>query len=144
MPLAVYGDGLQRRDWLYVADHCAAIRAVLERGNVGETYNIDGISEKSNIEVVHTLCDILDVERPRADGRSCRGQIEFVGDRPGHDRRYSIDAAKIGSELGWKPAETFETGTRKTVRWYLDNTKWVERVMSGTYRDWLQKNYSNR
>ena len=144
MPLPVYGDGQQRRDWLYVADHCTAVRAVLERGRIGETYNIGGSSEKANIEVVHTLCNILDVERPRADGRSYREQIEFVGDRPGHDRRYAIDAAKIGSELGWAPSETFETGIRKTVRWYLDNAKWVERVMSGAYRDWLQKNYSNR
>ncbi len=144
MPLPVYGDGQQRRDWLYVADHCTAIRAVLERGRIGETYNIGGSSEKTNIEVVHTLCNILDVERPRGDGRSYREQIEFVADRPGHDRRYAIDAAKIASELGWAPSETFETGIRKTVRWYLDNAKWVERVMSGAYRDWLQKNYSNR
>jgi dTDP-glucose 4,6-dehydratase len=144
MRLPVYGDGQQRRDWLFVADHCTAIRAVLERGRLGETYNIGGGSEKANIEVVHTLCDILDAEKPRADGRSYREQIEFVGDRPGHDRRYAIDATKIGSELGWAPSETFETGIRKTVRWYLDNAKWVERVMSGAYRDWLQKNYSNR
>ncbi|HEY1475411.1 MAG TPA: dTDP-glucose 4,6-dehydratase [Pseudolabrys sp.] len=144
MRLPVYGDGQQRRDWLFVADHCTAIRAVIERGRLGETYNIGGGSEKANIEVVHTLCNILDAERPRADGRSYREQIEFVGDRPGHDRRYAIDATKIGSELGWTQSETFETGIRKTVRWYLDNAKWVERVMSGAYRDWLQKNYSNR
>jgi dTDP-glucose 4,6-dehydratase len=144
MPLPVYGDGQQRRDWLYVTDHCTAIRAVLQRGRIGETYNIGGSSEKTNIEVVHTLCNILDVERPRGDGRSYREQIEFVADRPGHDRRYAIDAAKIASELGWAPSETFETGIRKTVRWYLENAKWVERVMSGAYRDWLQKNYSNR
>ena len=144
MPLPVYGDGQQHRDWLYVADHCTAIRAVLERGRIGETYNIGGSCEKANIEVVHNLCNILDVEKPRADGRSYREQIEFVADRPGHDRRYAIDAAKIASEVGWAPSETFETGLRKTVRWYLDNAKWVERVMSGAYRDWLQKNYSNR
>ena len=144
LPLPVYGDGQQRRDWLYVADHCTAIRTVLERGRIGETYNIGGSSEKANIEVVHTLCDILDAERPRADGRSYREQIEFVGDRPGHDRRYAIDAAKIASELGWTASETFETGIRKTVRWYLGNAAWVERVLSGAYRDWLQRNYSNR
>ena len=144
LPLPVYGDGQQRRDWLYVADHCTAIRAVLERGRIGETYNIGGGSEKANIEIVQILCDILDAEKPRADGCSYREQIEFVGDRPGHDRRYAIDAGKIASELGWAPSETFETGIRKTVRWYLDNAKWVERVMSGAYRDWLQKNYTNR
>ncbi len=144
LQLPVYGDGRQRRDWLYVADHCTAIRAVLERGCIGETYNIGGNSEKANIEVVQTLCDILDAELPRADGRSYREQIEFVSDRPGHDRRYAIDAGKIASELGWRPSETFETGIRKTVHWYLDNAQWVERVLSGAYRDWLQKNYSNR
>lgn len=144
LALPVYGDGQQRRDWLYVVDHCTAIRAVLEQGRIGETFNIGGSSEKANIEIVHTLCDILDVERPRADGRSYREQIEFVGDRPGHDRRYAIDAGKIGRELGWTPSETFETGIRKTVRWYLDNAKWVERFLSGSYRDWVQKNYSNR
>lgn len=144
LPLPVYGDGQQRRDWLYVADHCSAIRAVLERGRIGETYNIGGASEKANIEIVHALCDILDADRPRQDGRSYRQQIEFIGDRPGHDRRYAMDAAKIASELGWTPSETFETGIRKTVGWYLDNPGWVERVMSGAYRDWLQKNYSNR
>lgn len=144
LPLPVYGDGLQRRDWLYVADHCAAIRTVLERGRVGETYNIGGGSEKANIEIVCTLCDILDAEKPRAGGGSYREQIAFVGDRPGHDRRYAMDASKIASELGWTPAETFETGIRKTVRWYLDNAEWVERFLSGSYRDWVQKNYSNR
>jgi len=143
-PLPLYGDGRQRRDWLHVTDHCAAIRAVLQRGRVGETYNIGGRSEKANIDVVHALCDILDVERPRADGCSYRQQIEFVGDRPGHDRRYSIDAAKIERDLGWKPAESFETGLAKTVRWYLDNAKWVERVVNGSYREWVQKNYTNR
>ena len=144
LPLPVYGDGQQRRDWLYVADHCSAIRAVLERGRIGETYNIGGASEKANIEIVHRLCDILDADSPRQDGRSYRQQIEFIGDRPGHDRRYAMDAAKIASELGWTPSETFGTGIRKTVRWYLDNPGWVGRVMSGAYRDWLQKNYSNR
>lgn len=144
LPLPIYGDGRQRRDWLYVVDHCSAIRAVLERGRIGETYNIGGRSEKANIEIVHTLCDILDAERPRGDGRSYRQQIEFITDRPGHDRRYAMDTAKIVSELGWTPSETFETGIRKTVRWYLDNATWVERVMSGAYREWLQKNYSNR
>jgi len=143
-PLPLYGDGQQRRDWLYVTDHCAAIRAVLECGCIGETYNIGGRTEKANVDVVHALCDILELEEPRADGRSYRQQIEFVGDRPGHDRRYAMDAGKIERDLGWKPAETFETGLRKTVRWYLDNTKWVERVVSGSYRDWVQKNYSNR
>jgi dTDP-glucose 4,6-dehydratase len=143
-PLPLYGDGQQRRDWLYVTDHCAAIRAVLDRGRIGETYNIGGRTEKTNVDVVHTLCDILDAEKPRTGGGSYRQQIEFVGDRPGHDRRYAMDAGKIERELGWKPAETFETGLRKTVRWYLDNTEWVERVVSGSYRDWVQKNYSNR
>jgi dTDP-glucose 4,6-dehydratase len=142
--LPVYGDGQHRRDWLYVTDHCAAIRVVLDRGRIGETYNIGGQGEKANLDVVHAICDILDTERPRADGRSYRGQIEFVADRPGHDRRYAIEASKIERELGWKPVETFESGIRKTVRWYLDNSGWTERVASSSYRDWLQKNYSNR
>lgn len=142
--LPVYGDGQQRRDWLYVSDHCAAIRAVLDRGRVGQTYNIGGRSEKANLEVVHTVCDILNAEKPRKDGHSYREQITFVGDRPGHDRRYAMNATKVERELGWMPAETFETGIRKTVRWYLDNQKWVERVASGSYRDWLEKNYSER
>ena len=143
-PLPLYGDGQQRRDWLYVSDHCTAIRFALERGRIGETYNIGGRTEKANVDVVHSICDILDAEKPRADGRSYRQKIEFVGDRPGHDRRYAMDAEKIERDLGWKPAETFETGLRKTVRWYLDNPNWVERVVSGSYRDWVQKNYSNR
>ena len=143
-PLPLYGDGRQRRDWLYVSDHCAAIRVILERGRVGETYNIGGRNEQANVDVVHALCDILDAERPCVGGRSYRQQIAFVGDRPGHDRRYAMDASKLEAELGWKPAETFETGLRKTVRWYLDNAKWVERVASGSYRDWMQQNYSNR
>ena len=144
LPLPVYGDGQQRRDWLYVIDHCAAIRAVLARGRIGETYNIGGRSEKTNLEVVETLCGILDAERPLPDGGSYRRQIEFVADRPGHDRRYAMDAAKIERELGWAPEESFATGIAKTVRWYLDHAQWVERFVSGSYRDWLQKNYSNR
>ena len=143
-PLPVYGDGMQIRDWLHVEDHCEAIRYVLAKGRLGETYNIGGNSEKANIDVVHTLCDILDNERPRADGKSYKTQIAFVKDRPGHDRRYAIDAAKMTGELGWTPKETFETGLLKTVRWYLANSTWTERVISGAYRDWIQKNYSAR
>ena len=141
-PLPIYGDGQQVRDWLYVGDHCAAIRRVLEGGRPGETYNIGGWNEKANIDVVHTLCDILDQEQPRADGRSYREQITFVKDRPGHDRRYAIDATRLERELGWKPAETFETGIRKTVRWYLDNQAWVNNVTSGAYREWVGKQYA--
>jgi dTDP-glucose 4,6-dehydratase len=144
LALPVYGDGQQRRDWLYVIDHCAAICAVLERGRIGDTYNIGGNGEKANLEVVHDLCDILDAEQPRRGGGSYRRQIEFVADRPGHDRRYAMDTTKITSELGWKPVETFNTGLRKTVRWYLDNDEWIERFVSGAYRDWLKKNYANR
>jgi dTDP-glucose 4,6-dehydratase len=143
-PLPVYGDGMQVRDWLYVKDHCSAIRRVLEAGKIGETYNIGGWNEKPNIEIVHTVCDLLDELRPRADGRSYREQITFVADRPGHDRRYAIDASKIERELGWKPAETFETGIRKTVCWYLDNQGWVANVQSGAYREWVEKNYAGR
>lgn len=139
--LPIYGDGRQVRDWLYVKDHCSAIRRVLEAGRVGETYNIGGWNEKANIEVVHTLCDILDQEQPRADGVSYRQQISFVTDRPGHDRRYAIDAGKLERELGWLPAETFESGIRKTVRWYLDNQAWVDHITSGAYRDWVSKQY---
>ena len=135
-PLPLYGDGQQRRDWLYVADHCAAIRRVLEAGRPGEVYNVGGRSEKANLEVVTALCDMLDAMRPRADGRSYREQIAFVADRPGHDRRYAIDAGKLERELGWKPRETFESGIRKTVRWYLDNEAWVRHVTTGAYRDW--------
>jgi dTDP-glucose 4,6-dehydratase len=140
-PLPIYGDGQQIRDWLYVKDHCSAIRRVLEAGRVGETYNVGGWNEKPNLEVVHTLCAILDELSPRADGQPYREQITYVTDRPGHDRRYAIDAGKIERELGWKPAETFETGIRKTVRWYLDNQAWVANVTSGAYREWVGKQY---
>lgn len=139
--LPIYGDGQQIRDWLYVKDHCQAICRVLESGRLGETYNIGGWNEKANLDVVYTLCDILDQEQPRADGISYREQITFVKDRPGHDRRYAIDATKLERELGWKPAETFETGIRKTVRWYLDNQEWVNNITSGNYRDWVSKQY---
>ncbi|AYH45331.1 dTDP-glucose 4,6-dehydratase [Azoarcus sp. DN11] len=139
--LPIYGDGRQIRDWLYVKDHCGAIREVLAHGRVGETYNVGGWNEKPNIEVVQTLCDILDRLRPRADGVSYRTQITFVKDRPGHDRRYAIDASKLERELGWRPAETFETGIEKTVRWYLENSDWVAGVTSGAYRDWVSKQY---
>jgi len=142
--LPVYGDGQQIRDWLYVKDHCSAIRCVLGAGRVGEVYNVGGWNEKPNIEIVHTICALLDETRPRADGKSYREQIITVTDRPGHDRRYAIDASKIERELGWKPAETFETGIRKTVAWYLDNQPWVANVQSGTYRAWVEKNYSER
>lgn len=140
-PLPIYGDGRQRRDWLYVGDHCSAIRRVLEAGQVGEVYNVGGWNEKANLEVVMTLCDMLDTLSPRPDGRPYRDQIAFVADRPGHDRRYAIDAGKLERELGWKPAETFESGIRKTVRWYLDNQDWVRRVTSGAYRDWVGRHY---
>lgn len=139
--LPVYGDGMQIRDWLYVKDHCSAIRRVLEAGRVGETYNVGGWNEKPNIEIVKTICNLLDEMRPRADGQSYSLQITYVQDRPGHDRRYAIDASKIHQELGWKPAETFESGIRKTVQWYLDNADWVANVQSGSYRDWIQKQY---
>ncbi|MEO6308287.1 MAG: dTDP-glucose 4,6-dehydratase [Nitrospiraceae bacterium] len=143
-PLPVYGDGQQIRDWLYVKDHCSAIRRVLEAGRVGEVYNIGGCNEKPNIEIVHTVCALLDELRPRTDGRPYSEQIAYVTDRPGHDRRYAIDAGKIEHELGWKPAETFETGIRKTVQWYLDNHSWVSNVQSGAYRTWVEKNYQER
>lgn len=140
-PLPLYGDGLQVRDWLYVADHCSAIRCVLDAGRLGETYNVGGCNEKSNLEVVHAVCAILDELQPRSDGASYSRQIAFVKDRPGHDRRYAIDAGKLESELGWKPLETFETGIRKTVRWYLGHQEWVRNVTSGAYREWLAKQY---
>ena len=140
--LPIYGDGQQVRDWLYVVDHCKGIETVLEKGAIGETYNIGGWNEKANLEVVHTLCDLLDELKPREDGKSYREQITFVKDRTGHDQRYAIDATKISKELGWKPEETFETGIRKTVQWYLDNQDWVANVQSGDYKMWLNKNYS--
>ena len=140
--LPVYGDGMQIRDWLYVKDHCSAIRRVLEAGRLGETYNVGGWNEKPNIDIVNTVCVLLDELRPRADGQSYRSQITYVKDRPGHDRRYAIDARKIERELGWKPAETFETGIRKTVQWYLDNPEWVAGVQTGAYRDWVQTQYA--
>jgi dTDP-glucose 4,6-dehydratase len=141
-PLPVYGDGMQVRDWLYVKDHCSAIRRVLEGGRLGETYNVGGWNEKPNIEIVKTVCALLDDLRPRADGQSYATQISYVKDRPGHDRRYAIDARKLEKELGWKPAETFETGIRKTVAWYLENAEWVAHVQSGAYRDWVTKQYT--
>ncbi len=141
-PLPVYGDGMQVRDWLYVKDHCSAIRRVLEGGQLGETYNVGGWNEKPNIEIVKTVCALLDELRPRADGTSYAQQITYVKDRPGHDRRYAIDARKLEKELGWKPAETFETGIRKTVAWYLENTEWVAHVQSGAYREWVSKQYT--
>ena len=140
-PLPVYGDGQQIRDWLYVKDHCSAIRRVLADGRVGETYNVGGWNEKPNLEIVHTVCALLDELQPRADGVSYREQIVYVTDRPGHDRRYAIDAHKLERELGWKPAETFETGIRKTVLWYLENQPWVANVLSGGYREWVAKQY---
>ncbi|KXS31582.1 MAG: dTDP-glucose 4,6-dehydratase [Candidatus Gallionella acididurans] len=143
-PLPVYGDGQQVRDWLYVRDHCSAIRSVLAKGRLGEVYNVGGWNEKANLDIVHTICTLLDELRPRADGKSYREQIAFVTDRPGHDRRYAIDARKIERELGWKPAETFDTGIRKTVQWYLDNQGWVSHVQSGDYRNWVEKNYAGR
>jgi dTDP-glucose 4,6-dehydratase len=141
-PLPVYGDGRQVRDWLYVGDHCAAIRRALESGRPGETYNIGGDSERRNLEVVHALCDTLQEARPRAGGY--RDLVTFVADRPGHDRRYAIDARKIRSELGWAPRETFATGLAKTVRWYLDHADWVAQVRSGEYRQWVEMNYASR
>ncbi|WP_159628307.1 dTDP-glucose 4,6-dehydratase [Massilia puerhi] len=142
-PIPVYGDGQQIRDWLFVSDHCAAIRTVLARGRLGETYNIGGWNERTNLDVVQVLCDMLDLLVPRATG-SYREQIVFVQDRPGHDRRYAIDARKLERELGWKPAETFETGIARTVRWYLDHQAWVAQVQSGDYLTWIEENYANR
>ncbi len=140
-PLPVYGDGQQVRDWLYVSDHCNAIRRVLQAGQPGETYNVGGWNEKPNLDIVHTVCALLDELKPRADGKPYKDQITYVTDRPGHDRRYAIDARKIEQQLGWKPAETFETGIRKTVQWYLDNPAWVANVQSGGYRDWIAQQY---
>ena len=141
-PLPIYGDGQQVRDWLYVGDHCSAICQVLANGKLGETYNIGGWNEKTNIDVVKTICSILDELKPQSDGKKYADQIIFVKDRLGHDRRYAIDASKLERELGWRPAETFDTGIRKTVQWYLDNPAWVDSVVSGSYRDWVQKQYS--
>ncbi|MDQ7990885.1 MAG: dTDP-glucose 4,6-dehydratase [Candidatus Dactylopiibacterium sp.] len=143
-PLPIYGDGQQIRDWLYVTDHCSAIRAILADGKVGEVYNVGGWNEMPNIEIVHTLIRLLDELSPRADGASYAEQIAYVADRPGHDRRYAIDARKIERELGWRPAETFQTGIRKTVEWYLANQAWVRDVQSGAYREWLDRNYAHR
>jgi dTDP-glucose 4,6-dehydratase len=141
-PLPIYGDGKQVRDWLYVEDHCRAIILVLQAGKLGETYNIGGWNEKTNLDVVKTICAILDELRPRPDGKSYAELITFVRDRPGHDRRYAIDARKIESQLGWRPQESFETGIRKTIKWYLANQVWVDGVTSGSYRQWLEKHYS--
>jgi dTDP-glucose 4,6-dehydratase len=140
--LPIYGDGMQVRDWLYVIDHCTAIEAALDRGVLGETYNVGGCNEQPNLVVVRTLCDILDQLRPRSDGAKYAEQMTFVADRPGHDRRYAIDASKIMRELGWKPAETFATGIRKTVEWYVNNSAWVSNVTSGAYREWVGKQYN--
>ena len=140
-PLPVYGDGMQVRDWLYVKDHCSAIRRVLEAGRLGEVYNVGGWNEKPNIEIVHTVCALLDELLPKSDGTPYSTQITPVKDRPGHDRRYAIDASKLERELGWKPAETFDTGIRKTVQWYLDHADWVAQVQSGAYREWVAKQY---
>jgi dTDP-glucose 4,6-dehydratase len=141
-PLPIYGDGMQVRDWLYVSDHCSAIRAVLAQGRPGEVYNVGGWNEKPNRDIVHTICALLDELRPSAQGPYTR-LITHVTDRPGHDRRYAIDARKIERELGWRPSETFETGIRKTVQWYLDHADWVANVQSGGYRDWVQKQYGS-
>ena len=145
-PLPIYGDGQQIRDWLYVKDHCSAIRRVLEAGKLGETYNVGGWNEKPNLDVVHTICSILDQLRPKASGtgpeNKYASQITYVKDRPGHDRRYAIDASKLERELGWKPSETFETGIQKTVQWYLDNQEWTDGVLSGSYRDWVKRQYN--
>jgi dTDP-glucose 4,6-dehydratase len=143
-PLPVYGDGANVRDWLFVEDHCSAIRTVLEQGRVGETYNIGGNSERKNLDVVTTICDLVDEMRPDPSIRSRRRLITFVKDRPGHDRRYAIDAGKIARELGWSPAEQFETGLRRTVRWYLDHLDWVDNVRTGAYLHWIEQNYAER
>jgi dTDP-glucose 4,6-dehydratase len=143
-PLPVYGDGKNVRDWLFVEDHCSAIRTVLESGRIGETYNVGGNSEWKNIDVVNAICDLVDEMSPTSSAASRRDLISFVNDRPGHDRRYAINADKLFRELGWKPAEQFETGLRKTVRWYLENTAWVDGVRTGAYREWIAKNYADR
>jgi dTDP-glucose 4,6-dehydratase len=143
-PLPVYGDGANVRDWLFVEDHCTAIRTVLEKGRVGETYNIGGNSERKNLDVVNTICDLVDEMSPNQLLKPRRNLITFVKDRPGHDRRYAIDASKIERELGWRPSERFESGLRKTVRWYLDNPEWIESVRTGAYLDWIRQNYAVR
>ncbi|MEX8519811.1 MAG: dTDP-glucose 4,6-dehydratase [Leptothrix sp. (in: b-proteobacteria)] len=143
-PLPVYGDGLNIRDWLYVRDHCEAIQQVLAKGRVGETYNVGGKNEIKNIDVVLVICRKLDELRPKMDGSKYESQITYVTDRPGHDRRYAIDPTKIEREIGWQPAETFESGIDQTVRWYLDNTAWIDAVRTGAYRDWVSQNYSDR
>jgi dTDP-glucose 4,6-dehydratase len=146
-PLPVYGDGLNVRDWLYVGDHCSAIATVLDKGRAGETYNVGGLNEMANIEVVQAICDILDELRPdelRREKRSRRELITYVKDRPGHDRRYAIDCNKLTTELGWKPQESFSSGIRKTIAWYLANIPWVEAITSGTYREWIERNYAGR
>jgi len=141
-PLPIYGDGQQIRDWLYVKDHGSAIRKILNEGQIGGTYNVGGWNEKTNLEVVKTLCGILDELKPKADGSTYENQITYVKDRPGHDRRYAIDASKLERDLGWKPKETFETGLRKTVLWYLEHETWMNHVVSGEYQAWVQKQYS--
>jgi len=143
-PLPVYGDGSNVRDWLFVEDHCSAIRAVLEQGRVGETYNVGGNSERKNIEVVTAICDLVDELRPDAALQPRRKLLTYVTDRPGHDRRYAINAEKIKSELGWQPDEKFEGGLRKTVAWYLDHADWIENVRTGVYLEWIEKNYQER
>jgi dTDP-glucose 4,6-dehydratase len=140
-PLPIYGDGKQMRDWLYVGDHCTAIERVLEQGKPGQTYNIGGWNEKTNLEVVHAVCAVLDGIRPRQDGKAHAERIAHVADRPGHDRRYAIDARKIERELGWTPAHSFESGLKKTVEWYLANEQWVADVVSGSYQEWIQRQY---
>jgi len=141
-PLPIYGDGKQIRDWLYVKDHCSAIREILKQGRIGETYNVGGWNEKMNLEVVEAICSILDELKPKLIGKSYRDQITFVKDRPGHDRRYAIDASKLERELGWKPKETFESGLRKTVIWFLENPNWVAHVVSGEYQNWIKNHYT--
>ena len=141
-PLPIYGDGQQIRDWLYVRDHCLAIACVLDKGVVGETYNVGGNNEKTNLEVVQTICATLDQLRPLKNGKTYSDQITFVKDRPGHDRRYAIDASKIKRDLGWEPQESFESGILKTITWYLDHPEWVASITSGAYRDWVQQQYS--
>jgi dTDP-glucose 4,6-dehydratase len=143
-PLPVYGDGKNVRDWLFVEDHCSAIQAVLERGRPGETYNVGGNSERKNLDVVTAICDLVDEMRPDPELGPRRKLITFVTDRPGHDRRYAINASKIGKELAWNPAQDFENGLRKTVAWYLNNAAWIENVRTGAYRDWIRRNYDER